>query len=88
MFDPAYIDKNGIAIQSVDMGMEYSKDGKTVSIIGESDSGEIHLNDVFVGNYERNDNGTFDVTAADGSLLTTIDSTEDAFEAYAATFLL
>ena len=88
MFDAAYVNANGIAVQSVDMGMEYSKDGKTVSIIGEQEQGEIHLNDTFIGYYTHDfANGNVVVTAANNSLLIVLDCNEEAFEAYAAKLL-
>ena len=87
MFDAAYTTANGIAIQDVDMGVTYSKDGKTVSIIGEQDSGEVHLNDTFIGYYEHSNDGSVVVKAANNSVLIVLDCNEEAFEAYAAKLL-
>jgi ABC-type polysaccharide/polyol phosphate transport system ATPase subunit len=87
MFSAAYTNANGIAVQDVDMGVEYSKGGKTVSIIGEQDSGEIHLNSVFVGYYEQDEDGNVTVTDAKGTVIAVLDYSEEAFEEFAATLL-
>lgn len=88
MFDPAYTLANGVTVQDVDMGVEYSYNGVTLSIIGEADCGEIHLNDVFVGYYEHNyEADSIDILAANDTVIETLECSDAAFDAFAAKML-
>ena len=73
---------NGITVQYTDTGVEYSSNGRLIAFSGEQTDGEVHLDNVFFGYYERNgDNVT--ITNKDGLAIVQLEVSEAAYEAFA-----
>lgn len=70
---------NGVTVQYVDMGVEYGYNGRTLTIVGEYEGGELSMSDsdVVLGYYERDDEGLTQVTLRDGRVFTLGNSEED-----------
>lgn len=87
MFDAAHIAGNGVSVQYIDMGVEYSYGSKTLEIVGDYAEGELSMSDGdhVIGYYERGDDGVTVVTLEDGKQLTA--TTEEEYEELALKLL-
>jgi len=69
-------------MNEVECGVEYEANGNTISIVGEWDQGEVHLNDVFVGYYEKDD-GMVNIVDEQGKRIASFNDSEAGYEDYA-----
>jgi hypothetical protein len=84
MFDAAHIASNGITVQYVDMGVEYSYKGHTMRFVGEQQQGEVELDDAYYAEYSFNDElDAIELRNMDSDeVFATIANTDEAYEAY------
>lgn len=86
MLDRSYTAPNGVLVEYVYLGVEYSYRGRTLGVYGFSESGEIVLEDDAIGTYARNEQGMTEVTLYDTR--TFFLELEEDFEAFAKKLLL
>lgn len=79
----------GMTVEYIDMGVEYTYMGKALQIIGEQDAGEVSISteDEVLGYYER-DEDTVTVTLRDGRTFTLDGNSEEDFENFALQMLV
>jgi hypothetical protein len=71
-------------MNEVECGVEYVANGNTLSIVGEWEEGEVHLNDVFVGYYEKSDDdGIVYIVDKHGKRIASFEDSEAGYEDYA-----
>lgn len=71
-------------MNEVDCGVEYEANGNTLSIVGEWDQGEVHLNGVFVGYYEKDEDvGMVYIVDEQGLKIAGFNDSEAGYENYA-----
>ena len=83
-----YTCSNGVMVEHIDMGVEYSYRGKTLEIVGEQECGEVAFgdSDSVLGTYvRRGDEVTF--TLEDGRVFTLDGCSEQAWEDWALAML-
>ena len=72
-----FVCSNGVTVQYIDAGVEYSYNGRMLQIYGEYSNGEISISDSeFVLGYYKRDNDVMQVTLRDGRTFT-LGSEED-----------
>jgi hypothetical protein len=88
MFDAAQKASNGVMVQYVDMGVEYSYNGKTLQILGDATEGEISISDkdYVIGEYGRDYYGTVTHVELEDGREFALESEED-YEAFALKLL-
>lgn len=75
-------------MNEVECGVEYVRNGKTLSFVGEWEEGEVHLNDAFVGFYFRDeDEGTVQIISEKSKLIASFEDSEEGYAAYAQKML-
>jgi hypothetical protein len=86
MFDAAHKANNGVMVQYVDMGTEYTHNGHTMLFVGEQQSGEVVVDGVYYAEYmyddESDTNSLYNDERGDEAFAT-IGNTDEAYEAYA-----
>lgn len=70
-------------MNEVECGVEYEANGNTLSIVGEWEEGEVHLNDVFVGYYEKDKDGMVYIVDEWGLRIACFKDSEAGYEEYA-----
>ena len=70
-------------MNEVECGVEYVRNGETLSFVGEWEQGEVHLNGTFVGYYEKDEDGIVNIVNANDKWIADFEDSEEGYEAYA-----
>lgn len=84
--DTWYTLENGVALQSTDDGEQYTMNGRTLTIGGEWSAGDVHVDDKYVGSYDRDANDDAWLELANRERVY-IGQDEDEFAAFAKKML-
>jgi hypothetical protein len=83
MFPAAHKATNGVMVQYVDMGVEYTHNGHTMSFLGEQEDGEVTVDETLHAYYEQDGDGSVELVDDDGARIALLDTSEEAYEVYA-----
>ena len=84
--DTVYTLDNGVSVQFIDEGVQYTLNDRTLTISGEWFVGEVHLDDKLLGKYKRDDSDDAWLELANKERVY-IGQDEDAFAEFAKQML-